>query len=53
MLGVSVRSGTSGSSSTWSEAVDLDVVDAIIQRASGATSFPLVYPAYEQVLKEQ
>jgi hypothetical protein len=53
MLGISTHSGRSGASSTWSQAVDLGIIDDIIAKSNGATSFPLVYPAYEQVLKKK
>jgi hypothetical protein len=45
---------TSRASSTWSENVDLELVEQIIERAPrSATSFPLVYRAYGEVLEEQ
>lgn len=48
--GLSISQATSG----YSESVDLDVIDEIIQRAPRqATTFPLVYSAYLEVLQEQ
>jgi hypothetical protein len=45
---------TSRASSTWSENVDLELVEQIIERAPrSATSFPLVYRAYGEVLEAQ
>jgi protein SFI1 len=47
---LSISQATSG----YSESVDLDVVDEIIERAPReATTFPLVYRAYLEVLQEQ
>jgi protein SFI1 len=47
---LSLSQATSG----YSEEVDLEVIDEIIERAPReATTFPLVYRAYLQVLQEQ
>ena len=50
MNALSFSQATSG----YSQSVDLDVVDEIIHRAPReATTFPLVYKAYLEVLQEQ
>lgn len=47
---LSLSQATSG----YSESVDLEVVDEIIEHAPReATTFPLVYKAYIEVLQEQ
>ena len=54
MLAVSSLSGISQASSSLSDSLDIDLVEEIIDRAPrSATSFPLVYKAYGEVLEEQ
>jgi hypothetical protein len=54
MLAVSALSGLSYSTASFSQDVDLDIVDEIITRAPrNATAFPLVYKAYGEVLEEK
>jgi protein SFI1 len=53
MLALSTLSGLSYASSSLSQDVDLELVEEIIQRAPrSATTFPLVYRAYGEVLEE-
>ena len=53
LLSVSSVSGLGHSSSSLSEDIDLRIVEEIIERAPrSATSFPLVYRAYGEVLDE-
>lgn len=55
MLAVSALSGLSHSTAnSYSQDVDLDLVEEIIDRAPrSATTFPLVYKAYGEVLEEK
>jgi len=54
MLALSTLSGLSYASSSLSQDVDLEIVEEIIQRAPrSATTFPLVYRAYGEVLEEK
>jgi protein SFI1 len=54
MLALSSLSGLSHSSTGLSQDVDLDLVERIIERAPrSATTFPLVYRAYGEVLEEK
>jgi protein SFI1 len=54
MLGLSTLSGLSYVSSSLSPDVDLNLVEEIILRAPrSATTFPLVYRAYGEVLEEK
>lgn len=56
MLGASSFSLLSQSvaSSGYSESVELDIVDEIIERAPrSATAFPLVYKAYVSTLQDK
>ena len=53
-LSASTLTALSNASSSLLDTVDLDLVEEIIQRAPRtATSFPLVYRAYGQVLEEK
>lgn len=54
MLALSGLSGLSYSTSGLSQDVDLDLIEDIIGRAPrSATTFPLVYKAYGEVLEEK
>lgn len=53
MLTSSTLSRISQVSASYSENVDLGVVDSIIERARNATTFPEVYKAYVEVLEDQ
>ena len=54
MLALSTLSGLSHASSSLLQDVDLEIVEEIIQRAPrSATTFPLVYRAYGEVLEEK
>ena len=54
LLSASTISGFANESSSILEPVDLDLIEQIIERAPrSATSFPLVYRAYGEVLEDQ
>lgn len=54
MLAASSPSAISRASSSLTEAVDLDLIEEIIDRAPrAATTFPQVHRAYIEVLEEQ
>ena len=54
MLGLTSLSGLSRDSSSIAQDVDLDLVEQMIEKAPrSATTFPLVYKAYGEVLEQR